>query len=186
MFLLSTYNIDTIMHFAAQSHVDNSFGNSIDFTKNNVLGTHVLLECAKNHNINRFIHISTDEVYGETAYTDGTVEESILQPTNPYAASKAAAEHLVLSYLRSFKFPVILTRSNNIYGPHQYPEKVIPKFISRLSKGLSCSLHGDGLSKRSFLYVQDVVNAYDTILHKGITGEIYNINSPLEITIKDL
>jgi dTDP-glucose 4,6-dehydratase len=114
---------------------DNSFGNSIEFTKNNIVGTHVLLECAKNSDVKLFVHISTDEVYGETAYADGTMEEALLQPTNPYAASKAGAEHLVNSYFKSFKFPVILTRSNNIFGPHQYPEKVIPKFICLLERG---------------------------------------------------
>lgn len=186
MFILQSYNIDTIMHFAAQSHVDNSFGNSFDFTQNNVLGTHILLECAKVYGIKRFVHISTDEVYGETAYKDGTLEESILCPTNPYSASKAGAEHLVFSYLHSFKLSVIVTRSNNIYGPHQYPEKVIPKFISRLSRGLPCCLHGEGKSKRSFLFVLDVVSAYDTILHQGVVGEIYNIGASDELTMKEL
>lgn len=120
---LQKHNIDTIFHFAAQSHVDLSFGNSYAFTHTNVYGTHVLLESAKSVRIKRFIHISTDEVYGEVRDdADDLLESSILAPTNPYAASKAAAEMLVHSYQKSFKLPVIIIRSNNVYGPHQYPE----------------------------------------------------------------
>lgn len=120
---LQRHNIDTIFHFAAQSHVDLSFGNSYAFTHTNVYGTHVLLESAKKVRIKKFIHISTDEVYGEVRDdADDLLETSILAPTNPYAASKAAAEMLVHSYQKSFKLPVIIVRSNNVYGPHQYPE----------------------------------------------------------------
>jgi dTDP-D-glucose 4,6-dehydratase len=120
---LERHNIDTIFHFAAQSHVDLSFGNSYGFTHTNVYGTHVLLECAKKVGVRRFIHVSTDEVYGEVNDDDDDLlESSILAPTNPYAASKAAAEMLVHSYQKSFKLPVIVVRSNNVYGPHQYPE----------------------------------------------------------------
>jgi len=180
--LLRSEKIDTIMHFAAQSHVDNSFGNSIAFTKNNILGTHVLLECAKASNIKRFIHVSTDEVYGESSFKDGVGETTVLAPTNPYAASKAGAEHLVQSYYKSFKLPVIITRGNNVYGPHQFPEKIIPKFIGLLERGRSCCIHGTGRCKRSFIYVSDVVRAFDTILHKGTIGEIYNIGTSFEIS----
>lgn len=120
---LERHNIDTIFHFAAQSHVDLSFGNSYAFTHTNVYGTHVLLESAKKVGIKKFIHISTDEVYGEVRDdADDLLETSILAPTNPYAASKAAAEMLVHSYQKSFKLPVIIVRSNNVYGPHQFPE----------------------------------------------------------------
>ena len=120
---LERHNIDTVFHFAAQSHVDLSFGNSYAFTHTNVYGTHVLLESAKKVGIKKFIHISTDEVYGEVRDdADDLLETSILAPTNPYAASKAAAEMLVHSYQKSFKLPVIIVRSNNVYGPHQYPE----------------------------------------------------------------
>ena len=120
---LERFNIDTVFHFAAQSHVDLSFGNSYGFTHTNVYGTHVLLESAKKVGIKRFIHVSTDEVYGEVKDDDDDLlETSILAPTNPYAASKAAAEMLVHSYQKSFKLPVIIVRSNNVYGPHQYPE----------------------------------------------------------------
>jgi dTDP-D-glucose 4,6-dehydratase len=124
---MERYNIDTVLHFAAQSHVDLSFGNSYGFTHTNVYGTHVLLESAKKVGIKRFIHISTDEVYGEVKEDeDEVLESSILSPTNPYAASKAAAEMLVQSYQKSFKLPIIIVRSNNVYGPHQYPESEQP------------------------------------------------------------
>jgi dTDP-glucose 4,6-dehydratase len=182
-YVLKTHNIDTIMHFAAQSHVDNSFGNSITFTTNNVLGTHVLLECAKAHKLSRFIHVSTDEVYGETAYNDLTLEAAVLAPTNPYAASKAAAEHLVESYWKSFKLPLVITRSNNVFGPHQFPEKLIPKFICRLERGMPCCIHGAGTTRRSFLYVLDAVRAYDLVLHKGTLGHIYNIEAGEELSV---
>lgn len=122
------HNIDTVMHFAAQTHVDLSFGNSYGFTHANVYGTHVMLECAKEYGrIHRFIHVSTDEVYGEVKDgEDDLLEESILAPTNPYAASKAAAEMTVNGYYKSFKTPVIIVRSNNVYGPHQFPESEEP------------------------------------------------------------
>jgi dTDP-D-glucose 4,6-dehydratase len=122
---MSQYNIDTIFHLAAMSHVDLSFGNSMNFTTTNVLGTHVMLECARYAGIKRFIHISTDEVYGEVE-EDGEdlIEATFLAPTNPYAASKAAAEMLVNAYWKSFKLPAIIVRCNNVYGPHQYPESL--------------------------------------------------------------
>ena len=181
-YILKVKNIDTIMHFAAQTHVDNSFGNSIEFTKNNVLGTHVLLECAREHSINRFIHVSTDEVYGESSFEENAGEGSIMLPTNPYAATKAGAELIVRSYYKTYKLPIIITRGNNVYGPRQYPEKLIPKFICLLNKGKECCIHGNGQHSRSFIYIQDVVNAFDTILHKGVVGEIYNIGTNQEYT----
>jgi dTDP-glucose 4,6-dehydratase len=134
---LERHNIDTIFHFAAQSHVDLSFGNSYTFTHTNVYGTHVLLESAKKVGVRRFIHISTDEVYGEVKDDDDDLlESSILAPTNPYAASKAAAEMLVHSYQKSFKLPAIIVRSNNVYGPHQYPESKHPQPSSSSSSPL--------------------------------------------------
>jgi dTDP-glucose 4,6-dehydratase len=167
------------MHFAAQSHVDNSFGNSFAFTKVNIFGTHVLLEAAYRCGIKRFIHVSTDEVYGEN---DGEHhnEEMVLEPTNPYSATKAGAEFIAKSYLRSFKLPLIITRGNNVFGPHQYPEKLIPKFICRLQRGLPCCIHGNGENTRSFIFVEDVAKAFDLILHKGTVGEIYNIGINVE------
>ncbi|KAF8456239.1 hypothetical protein BGX38DRAFT_1248852 [Terfezia claveryi] len=187
MYTLKVHKIDTILHFAAQSHVDLSFGNSYQFTSNNVYGTHVLLECAKSHGIKKFIHVSTDEVYGEVEEDDADLSESsILAPTNPYAASKAAAEMLVNAYWKSFKLPVIIVRSNNVYGPHQFPEKVIPKFTCLLHRGSKVFLHGDGKHTRRYLYAGDAADAFDTILHKGLIGQAYNVGSVDEISNLDL
>ncbi|AEO68920.1 uncharacterized protein THITE_2118740 [Thermothielavioides terrestris NRRL 8126] len=180
---LERYNIDTIFHFAAQSHVDLSFGNSYTFTHTNVYGTHVLLESAKKVGIKRFIHVSTDEVYGEVKDDDDDLlESSILAPTNPYAASKAAAEMLVHSYQKSFKLPAIIVRSNNVYGPHQYPEKIIPKFTCLLARSKPVVLHGDGSPTRRYLFAGDAADAFDTILHRGQLGQIYNVGSHDEIS----
>ncbi|EQL02570.1 dTDP-D-glucose 4,6-dehydratase [Ophiocordyceps sinensis CO18] len=184
---LERYNIDTIFHFAAQSHVDLSFGNSYGFTHTNIYGTHVLLESANKVGIKRFIHVSTDEVYGEVNEDDDElVESSILAPTNPYSASKAAAEMLIVSYQKSFKLPAIIVRSNNVYGPHQYPEKVIPKFICLLNRERPMILHGDGSPTRRYLYAGDAADAFDTILHKGQIGQVYNVGSLDEISNLDL
>jgi UDP-glucose 4,6-dehydratase len=181
-YVLETEEIDTIMHFAAQTHVDNSFGNSFQFTQNNIMGTHVLLESAKNYKgMKRFIHVSTDEVYGEQQLDQAAMdEEQILEPTNPYAATKAGAEFLAKSYLRSFALPLIITRGNNVYGPHQYPEKLVPKFINQLKRGRKVTLHGTGANKRNFLYVEDVARAFECILFKGKIGCVYNIGGTNE------
>jgi len=189
--ILETYNIDSIVHFAAQSHVDNSFTNSFQYTKDNVMGTHTLLEASRKYGkIQRFIHVSTDEVYGESLADDVSIktETSVLVPTNPYAATKAAAEMLVCSYYKSFQFPVIISRGNNVYGPNQYPEKLIPKFMNLLLQGKPCTIHGDGSSLRNFLYVSDVVRAFELLLFKGVLGEIYNIGGEehTEVTVKDI
>lgn len=184
--ILNQYKIKTVIHFAAYSHVDNSFDNSIEFTKNNVMGTHQLLEsCRIWGNLYKFIHISTDEVYGDVHKDMYMEETALLLPTNPYAASKAAAEMLVNSYKKSYNLPVIITRSNNIYGPNQYPEKVIPKFIKQNIDGVPYTIQ-NGDAKRSFLYVDDLVNAIDLIMEKGVIGEIYNIGSDDEISIIEL
>jgi UDP-glucose 4,6-dehydratase len=188
--LIQMYDVDTIMHFASQTHVDNSFGNSLHFTESNVKGTHTLLECVKScgNQIRRFIHVSTDEVYGEQdADSNRSREhETPLNPTNPYAATKAAAEFIVKSYRSSFNLPTIITRGNNVYGPRQYPEKLIPKFTNILRRGGSCPLHGSGKNRRSFLHVEDVARAFDVILHRGVTGEIYNIGSEEEFENIDI
>lgn len=183
-YVLREEKIDTILHFAAQTHVDNSFGNSFAFTHSNIYGTHVLLESAKVcKTIRRFVHVSTDEVYGEgeNFETDPMSEEHVLEPTNPYAATKAGAEFLVKSYFRSFKVPCLITRGNNVYGPHQFPEKLIPKFTNQLMKGMKLTLHGDGSNTRNFLYVTDVARAFDVILHKGEPGHVYNVGGKNEL-----
>jgi dTDP-glucose 4,6-dehydratase/UDP-glucose 4,6-dehydratase len=168
-----------VIHFAAQSHVQNSFEDSLIFTKDNVLGTHVLLEaCRKYGRIKRFIHVSTDEVYGESMNSvDEThkTEHSILCPTNPYAATKAGAELIAQSYNHSYKMPIIITRGNNVYGPNQYPEKIIPRFIKLLKENKKLTIQGKGTSVRAFLHAQDTASAFEAILEKGIIGEIYNI-----------
>ena len=180
-YVLEAEKIDTIMHFAAQTHVDNSFGNSFQFTQNNILGTHVLLESAKVAKISRFIHVSTDEVYGEQRLDQEAMnEEQVLEPTNPYAATKAGAEFIAKSYHRSFGMPLIITRGNNVYGPHQYPEKLIPKFINQLTRGRQVTLHGTGQNTRNFLFVEDVARAFEVILFKGQVGMVYNIGGTNE------
>lgn len=178
--VLEENKINVVVHFAAQSHVQNSFDDSISYTFDNVLGTHCLLEACRIYDeIEKFIHISTDEVYGESMLysQEKKTENSILSPTNPYAATKASAELIAKSYYYSFKMPIIITRGNNVYGPNQYPEKLIPKFIQLLQKGKKVTIQGDGSNVRGFLHVQDVVKAIDIVLKKGIIGEIYNIGS---------
>ncbi|KXS21925.1 dTDP-D-glucose 4,6-dehydratase [Gonapodya prolifera JEL478] len=184
-YLFSEKKIDTILHFAAQTHVDNSFGDSLDFTLNNVMGTHVLLEAARIHGVRRFIHVSTDEVYGEVDGEDVT-EDTVLAPSNPYSATKAAAEMLVRAYTKSFGIPTVITRCNNVYGPHQYPEKVIPKFICMLMDGRKLTIHGNGQNRRRYIYATDVADAMINILHKGEVGEIYNIGPGQELSNLEL
>jgi len=180
--IIETNNINCIVHFAAQSHVDNSFNNSLQYTEDNIKGTHTLLEIVRKSNPSiLFIHFSTDEVYGESELNENPKHEmSILCPTNPYAASKAAAEMLVNAYKHSYGLKCIITRCNNVYGPKQYPEKLIPKFIKLLKSGEKCTIHGDGSSLRSFIHTDDVSSAVDIILHKGKINEIYNIGSDLK------
>ena len=179
--ILEIYGINIVIHFAAQSHVQNSFDNALQYTNDNVVGTHTLLEaCRKYGKINKFIHISTDEVYGESMLLENEEkkhEGSILCPTNPYAATKAAAELIAKSYYHSFKMPIIITRGNNVYGPNQYPEKLIPKFIQQLLENKKVTIQGDGSNVRAFLHVDDVCSALKLVLEKGHIGEIYNIGS---------
>jgi len=178
--ILTDYKINNIIHFAAQSHVENSFNNALLYTIDNIVATHVLLEmCRIWGKIDRFIHVSTDEVYGETMLEECT-EESRLCPTNPYAATKAGAELLVSSYYHTFKMPIIITRGNNVYGPKQYPEKLIPAFITRLEKNQKLQIQGDGTCVRNFIYIDDVVDAFELVLFKGVIGEIYNIGGTIE------
>lgn len=179
--ILNNENIDTIIHFAAQSHVQNSFEDSLQYTNDNVVGTHTLLEVSRRYGkIEKFIHISTDEVYGESMISDSEEkknESSILCPTNPYAATKAAAELIAKSYYFSFKMPIIITRGNNVYGPNQYPEKLIPRFIKLLKEDNPVTIQGDGSNVRAFLHSYDVCTALECIIEKGVLGEIYNIGS---------
>lgn len=177
--ILKEYKITHVIHFAAQSHVQNSFGDSLVFTKDNILGTHILLECCRKYGkIERFIHVSTDEVYGESMNSvdeKHKTEHSILCPTNPYAATKAGAELIAQSYNHSYKMPIIITRGNNVYGPNQYPEKLIPRFIKLLKEDKKVTIQGNGTTVRAFLHAYDTATAFEAILEKGKIGEIYNI-----------
>lgn len=189
---LQKYNITHIVHFAAQSHVQDSFTDSYKYIQDNVVGTHSLLTASQSYGkLTKFIHISTDEVYGESLLDSNENkknEGSILCPTNPYAATKASAEMLACSYYHSFKVPIIITRGNNVYGPNQYPEKLIPKFISLLKNDEKVPIQGDGTNVRGFLYVTDVADALICVLKNGEIGEIYNIGSDdtHEYTVKDV
>ena len=177
--ILDNYSIDLVIHFAAQSHVQNSFEDSLQYTQDNIMGTHVLLECCRKYGkLERFIHVSTDEVYGESmneVTERSKTEQSILCPTNPYAATKAGAELIAQSYNHSFKMPIIITRGNNVYGPNQYPEKLIPRFIQQLKNNEKVTIQGEGTAVRAFLHAQDTARAFECILEKGKIGEIYNI-----------
>ena len=177
--IFNEHNITHVIHFAAQSHVQNSFDDALQFTKDNILGTHILLEaCRKFNNLKKFIHVSTDEVYGESMLDINEkhkTEHSILCPTNPYAATKAGAELIAQSYNHSYNMPIIITRGNNVYGPNQYPEKLIPKFIKQLYNNEKVTIQGDGTCVRAFLHAQDTARAFECILQKGKIGEIYNI-----------
>jgi len=189
--ILVDNQITHVIHFAAQSHVQNSFEDSLTFTKDNILGTHVLLECCRKYGkIKKFIHVSTDEVYGESMNNvdeQHKTEHSILCPTNPYAATKAGAELIAQSYNHSYKMPIIITRGNNVYGPNQYPEKLIPRFIKLLKEGKKVTIQGQGTSVRAFLHAFDTAKAFEYILEKGQIGEIYNIgcDEGMEYSVMD-
>jgi dTDP-glucose 4,6-dehydratase len=173
------HKADLVVHTAAESHVDNSFGNSLRFTTTNTLGTHTLMEACRLAVVPRIVHISTDEVYGEVL--DGSrVEDDPLSPTNPYSASKAAAEMIIAGYRRSFGLPVIQVRANNIYGTRQYPEKLIPKCLVQLLRGRKIPLHGDGRYRRHYLSVHDFAAGLAILARKGETGLTYNIGSEEE------
>lgn len=184
--ILEKYQINYVVHFAAQTHVDNSFINPIECLSDNIIGSFYLLDaCRKYNKLIKYIHISTDEVYGDYQIDDNT-ELSRLEPTNPYSASKVGAEAITMAYFHTFKVPIIITRGNNVYGRNQYPEKIIPKFIKLLSNNQKCTIHGSSPISRTFIYVDDVISALDTILQKGQIGEIYNIGSYDRLNILDL
>lgn len=177
----STKGVDLVINLAAESHVDNSFNNSIIFSRSNELGTHTLMEACKQNKVGKIIHVSTDEVYGENI-DKPFLEIDRLNPTNPYSASKAAAEMIVKSYHSSFNLPVIVVRANNIYGIRQYPEKIIPKFILRCIENSSLEIHGNGKNLRHYLAASDFAKGLEMLSLKGIYGEAYNIASDLELS----
>lgn len=179
--------VDCVINFAAESHVDRSILNPEIFIETNIKGTLNLLDCAKKRGIQRYLQVSTDEVYGTLGKDGYFTENTPLAPNSPYSASKAGADMLVRSYFETYKTPVLITRCSNNYGPYQYPEKLIPFFISKLLKGEKVPLYGDGLNVRDWLYVYDHCRAIDTVLHKGREGEVYNVGghnekSNIEIT----
>lgn len=180
-----TKDADCVIHLAAESHVDNSFGNSMQFTRSNTLGTHTLLEACRLNNVPRIVHVSTDEVYGEIAEGYHT-ESSILNPTNPYSASKAAADMVAMSYIRSFSLPLLIVRSNNVFGIRQFPEKIIPRFILCGLRGEKMPLHGSGEHRRRFLAVEDFSEAISMLVKSGAPHEIYNIGAEEEYATREI
>jgi dTDP-glucose 4,6-dehydratase len=169
------HNVSVIINFAAESHVDRSILGPSIFVQTNVVGTNVLLEVAKDFKVDRFIQISTDEVYGSLGPSGRFTETTPLDSNSPYAASKASADLLVLAYHRTFGLPAIITRCSNNYGPYQFPEKLIPLMIANALAGKSLPVYGDGLNIRDWLYVIDHCTAIDLVLQKGRAGEVYNI-----------
>jgi dTDP-glucose 4,6-dehydratase len=179
--ILDKYRVDSIVHFAVESHVDRSITKASEFVRTNVLGTQNLLECARHHQIEKFIHISTDEVYGSTR-TGSFTENNILSPSSPYSASKAGSDLLALSYFTTYKLPVIITRCTNNFGPCQHPEKLIPLFITNLLEGRKVPVYGTGKNVRDWIHVHDHCQAVEFLLKKGNFGEIYNIGGGNEMT----
>lgn len=174
--IFSENNVDVVINFAAESHVDRSIDNPGVFIQTDVYGTFVLLEAVRKHNSKLFFQISTDEVYG--SILDGSFKETDpLLPNSPYSASKAGAEMIVRSFYKTFGTPVMVTRTSNNFGPYQYPEKLIPLFVTNLIDNIKVPLYGDGMNVRDWIYVDDNCAALDVALHKGRIGEIYNIGA---------
>ena len=176
---------DMVVHFAAESHVDRSIVDPDTFVRTNCLGTNVMCDVARNIGVERFLHISTDEVYG--SIEDGSfVETDRLGPRSPYSSSKAGSDLIALSYQETYGLPVIVTRSSNNFGPFQFPEKVIPLFVTNLLDGKKVPLYGDGLNVRDWIHVLDNCTGVDAVLRKGTIGEIYNIGGGNETTNREL
>jgi len=176
---------DIVVNFAAESHVDRSIANPKPFIETNILGTYTILEGIRKYD-KHFIHVSTDELYGDAGNQNSFNEKSILKPSNPYSATKAAADHLVGSYVRTYGVKCIITRCTNNFGPFQFPEKLIPKTIIRAHKNLKIPLYGSGDQIRSWIYVLDHASAIESLISKGLDGEIYNITSWNEISNKTI
>ena len=177
--------VDAVVHFAAESHVDRSILGADPFVVTNVVGTQILLQSALDTGVSRFVHVSTDEVYGSTD-TGSWVETHPLAPNSPYSASKASSDLLACAYARTHGLDVRITRCSNNYGPYQYPEKVIPLFVTNLLDGLRVPLYGDGLNVRDWLHVDDHCRGIALVLHRGRAGEIYHIGGGTELTNREL
>lgn len=173
-------DVDAVVNFAAESHVDRSIEGAEPFVETNVQGTQTLLDAASNSELERFVQVSTDEVYGEIE--DGEFgEDDALNPRNPYAATKAGADLLARSYYTTHDVPVVITRSSNNFGPRQHPEKLIPKFLKKANEGEPLPVYGDGSNVREWIYVTDNCRAVDVVLRDGVVGEVYNIGSGIEL-----
>jgi len=175
-------NVDTVIHFAAESHVDRSILDPQVFVQTNIMGTQVLLESAKKHNVKRFHHISTDEVFGslKLGANDKFSEETAYDPRSPYSASKASSDHLVRAYFHTFNLPVTITNCSNNFGPFQDPEKFIPRMVTNLLTGQKVKVYGDGLYVRDWLFVEDHCRAIDLVVHKGEVGQTYCVGGQTE------
>ena len=186
--LFVTYKPDILVHFAAETHVDRSITGPQVFLETNVVGTGILLDACLRHGIERFHHVSTDEVYGTLPLQGGSpfTEQSPLLPSSPYAASKASSDLLVLSYYNTYGLPITISRCSNNYGTHQYPEKLIPLMIQRALQEAPLPVYGDGLNVRDWIHVVDHCRAIDTILQQGVVGEVYNIGGGKEVANIDL
>ena len=183
---LRDHSVDTIVHFAAESHVDRSITGPAIFVHTNVVGTQTLLDAAREVGIERFLHVSTDEVYGSLGATGYFTEETPLHPNSPYSASKASSDLLVLAYQHTFGFPGLVTRCSNNYGPYQFPEKLIPLMIANALNDKPLPVYGDGLNVRDWLYVEDHCSALCAVLHNGTPGDVYNIGGHNEWTNIDI
>jgi len=173
--------VDAVVNFAAESHVDRSILSAGSFIDTDIKGLYVLLEAGRKHGVERFVHVSTDEVYG--SIEQGSFpEQAPFNPSSPYAASKAGAELLARAYAHTFNYPILITRGSNTYGPYQYPEKVIPLFITNAIDGQPLPLYGDGMNVRDWLYVEDHCRGIDLVLRHGIRGEAYNVGADQERT----
>lgn len=184
--IFAQHKIEVVVNFAAESHVDRSILEPEVFVNTNVLGTQVLLDAAKKHNVSKFVQVSTDEVYGSLGETGLFTEETPLAPNSPYSASKAGGDLLVRAYHETFGLPVNITRCSNNYGPFQFPEKLIPLMISRALNDEALPVYGDGLNIRDWLYVEDHCSAIDLVIHKGVNGEVYNVGGNNERTNVDI
>lgn len=182
--LFEKYNFDFVIHFAAESHVDRSITDPGIFVQTNVVGTQVLLDAAKEYGIKKFVHVSTDEVYGDLEFDPTTffTEDTPLMPNSPYSASKASSDLLVRAYHETFKLPVNITRCSNNYGPYHFPEKLIPLTISRVLNDETVPVYGDGKNIRDWLHVLDHCSAIDLVIHEGANGEVYNVGGHNERT----
>lgn len=178
-------NVDAIVNFAAETHVDRSIHEADSFVQTDVIGTMVLLDAARKYGHERYLQISTDEVYGSIEHGEFT-EESSLAPNSPYSASKAGGDMMVRAYFRTYGTPTLITRASNNYGPYQYPEKLIPLFVTNAIDEMPLPLYGDGMNVRDWLYVTDHCEAVDHVLHHGKTGDVYNIGGGNERTNVDI